>query len=76
MAILGDVRVGKTTLLRKCIEDKKNAKIIPTIAVEFGITTLCGSRIKFWDVCTCAMTQLVRKGLETLLRNTLKKWQL
>lgn len=76
MVILGDVRVGKTTLLRRCLEDKRaneanEVKITPTIAVEFGAATLLDTRIKFWDVCTFVLIQLVKASLTIWQRVTL-----
>ena len=71
VVIVGDVRVGKTTLLRQCIEsEEKNKlngqKIIPTIAVEFGVATIEGCRIKFWDVCKKLLTAAGQKKFRKL----------
>ncbi len=38
--VIGDVRVGKTTLIRRACNTTIEGKILPTIGIEFGAMNL------------------------------------
>lgn len=64
--VVGDPRVGKTTLVRKICNSAVVGKILPTVGIEFQAMSMTYKereyRIKFWDLCTCISMQLARKN--------------
>lgn len=54
--LLGDISVGKTSILRRFIEDEFTSEYYCTVGVEFRIKTIylnnnLGADLKIWDTC-------------------------
>lgn len=50
IVMVGDVKVGKTTLKLRYIEERFQEKYIPTIGVDFAIATYKNYFLQLWDL--------------------------
>lgn len=79
--VVGDPRVGKTTLVRKACQVLTEAKILPTVGIQFACTNLEHRsrmfKIKFWDLCTSFAMQLGKKNFPifSILTRNVVMWE-